>query len=168
MPTAPRPDLSGKTDAIGQTQDMGVSTLERAQTEPAIRMRQRSLLEVGRDHAVIQYEHQNINSGLGRAPLVHTAQGRDRRLSLFNGMVGAGSMMLVNDPRETSNLRDLPDHASQRAKLFEPLARPEILHVDRAPFPLAQARACTPFRSGHGTTLGHTQETWIRPITSST
>ena len=135
------PDETGgnTTDAIGQTHDIGTTILDRAKIEPAIGMQGLSLISEERSYAFIQYDHQNINAGLGMPPRVHTVRTRDWRLSMFEGVEWGELYNLRNDPDELRNLWDSPDHSQQRSELVETLARLEINHVDRVPFPTAYA-----------------------------
>jgi len=135
------PDSSGpeRTDAIGQTHDIGTTILERARIEPAIGMQGRSLLSGSRDAAFIQYDHQKINRGLGVSPRIHTLRDRDWRLSMIDGVDWGEMYNLREDPNELRNLWDSPQHAKQRAELIERLARLEIANCDRMPFPTSQA-----------------------------
>ncbi len=135
------PDNAGpkQTDKIGQTHDIGTTILERARIEPAIGMQGQSLLSGGRDAAFIQYDHQKVNAGLGISPRIHTLRSRDWRLSMIDGIEWGELYHLAEDPNEFRNLWDNPQYAGQRADMIEMLARLEIAHVDRAPFPVAQA-----------------------------
>ncbi len=126
-------------DAIGQTHDIGPTILERARIEPAIGMQGRSLLSGARDDAFMQYDHQSTNPGLGTPPRVHTVRTRDWRLSLIDGADWGELYDLKTDPQEFRNLWNDPSAARQRAELTETLARLEIAHADRVPFPTAHA-----------------------------
>ncbi|MCB1391141.1 MAG: sulfatase-like hydrolase/transferase [Rhodobacteraceae bacterium] len=135
------PDRRGpaSTGAMGQTHDIGTTILDRARIAPAIGMQGISLLEGGRDEALIQYDHQKTNPGIGQGPRVHTLRHGRWRLSLIAGVDWAELYDLDSDPGELVNLWNSPDHAGVRADLLERLARAEIAAVDRAPFPVAQA-----------------------------
>ncbi|MEL7149522.1 MAG: sulfatase-like hydrolase/transferase [Pseudomonadota bacterium] len=135
----PRRNQTPTTDVIGQTHDIGVTILERARIEPAIGMQGQSLLEGGRDLAFIQYDHQTTNPGLGRPPRVHTIRTARWRLSLFDGTQWGELYDLETDPGEFENLWDDPNSADACAALIEALARAEISHVDRVPFPVSHA-----------------------------
>lgn len=127
------------TNQIGQTHDIGVSILERAQIEPAIGMQGKSLFGRPRESALIQYDHQADNPGLGMPPRVHTLRTQKWRLSLFDGADWGELYDLENDPGEFRNLWDDPAHSRARAEMVLSLARAEIEHVDRAPFPTVRA-----------------------------
>jgi arylsulfatase A-like enzyme len=128
-----------RTDAMGQTHDIGATILERARVEPAIGMHGRSLLEGGRDAALIQYDHQKDNPGLGIGPRVHTLRAGEWRLSLFEGVDWGELYNLECDPGEFRNLWVDGAYADIKAALMERLARAEIASVDRAPFPTGRA-----------------------------
>ncbi len=130
---------AGRTDAIGQTHDIGVTVLERAKIEPAIGMQGQSLFNAPRDAAFMQYDHQNTKRGIGEAPRVHTLRDHRWRMSLFDNVDWGELYDLENDPGEFRNLWDDPEHAEIRAELTLKLLRAEIANVDRAPFPSAQA-----------------------------
>ncbi|MEM6387379.1 MAG: sulfatase-like hydrolase/transferase [Pseudomonadota bacterium] len=135
----PAQSEASTTDGIGQTQDIGVTILDRAKIEPAIGMQGQSLLDGARDAAFIQYDHQTTNPGLGRPPRVHTLRTKRWRLSMFDGVPWGELYDLEQDPNEFENLWDVPSHAHQRAAMIEQLARAEISHVDRVPFPVRHA-----------------------------
>lgn len=135
-PDAPK---ATRTDAIGQTHDIGPTILDRARIQPAIGMQGRSLLHGGRDVAFIQYDHQSVSAGLGMPPRIHTVRDARYRLSMFDGVAWGELYDLETDPGEFINLWDDPAHTTQRAALIETLARQEIATVDRAPFPTAHA-----------------------------
>jgi len=127
------------SEQIGQTHDIGVTILERAKIEPAIGMQGRSLLDEARQSAFIQYEHQSVNSGLGRPPRVHTLRTKNWRLSIFDGVESGELYNLRDDPDELKNLWSDPAYADDRAALMEKLLRQEIAHQDSVPFPVAHA-----------------------------
>ena len=135
-PAAPN---SNRTQAFGQTIDIGPTILERAKIEPAIGMQGRSLFAEPRDHAFIQYEHQVTNAGLGGPPRVHSIRSADWRISVFHGVTWGELYDLKNDPGELYNLWDAPEAAEAKAQMMEALLRAEIAHVDNAPHPTAQA-----------------------------
>ncbi len=135
----PTDQTSTRTDAIGQTLDLGTTILDRARVEPAIGMQGISLLNEKRDYAFIQYDHQKTNPGLGIGPRVHTIRDARWRISVFDNVEWGELYDLENDPRELVNLWESPDHANIRAHLILKLARAEIACVDRTPFPTSQA-----------------------------
>ena len=135
----PADRASKRTDAIGQTHDLGTTILDRANVEPAIGMQGISLLTESRDFAFIQYDHQKTNPGLGIGPRVHTIRDPRWRISVFENVDWGELYDLANDPGELANLWDSPDHSDVRAQLILTLARAEIACVDRTPFPTAQA-----------------------------
>lgn len=126
-------------DAIGQTHDIGVTILERAQIEPAIGMQGQSLIQGSRTAAFIQYDHQKQNPGIGRGPRVHTLRWDRWRLSVFDNVEWGELYDLVDDPGEFQNLWNDKNYSTTRAQLTERLLREEIASVDRAPFPTGQA-----------------------------
>ena len=131
--------ISTRTDAIGQTLDLGTTILDRACIEPAIGMQGISLLSDEREFAFIQYDHQKTNPGLGIGPRVHSVRDPRWRLSIFANVDWGELYDLEADPGELRNLWDDPAHSQTRARLTLALARAEIANVDRAPFPTAQA-----------------------------
>ena len=135
----PETRKSARTDAIGQTHDLGTTILDRASIEPAIGMQGISLLSDARDFAFIQYDHQKTNPGLGIGPRVHTLRDPRWRFSVFANVDWGEMYDLETDPGELRNLWDDPAHAETRARLTLALVRAEIANVDRAPFPTAQA-----------------------------
>lgn len=122
-------------DDFGQTHDIGTTILERAKIEPAWGMQGQSLLDGGRDRAFIQYEHQALNPVLGDVPRVHTVRQGPWRLSVFHGVDWGELYNLDADPGEFENLWDDPGSAVAKAQMMETLARLEIAHKDRAPYP---------------------------------
>ena len=135
----PQSCMAARTEAIGQTHDLGTTILDRASIEPAIGMQGISLLSDARDFAFIQYDHQKTNPGLGIGPRVHTLRDPRWRFSVFANVDWGEMYDLETDPGELRNLWDDPAHAETRARLTLALVRAEIANVDRAPFPTAQA-----------------------------
>lgn len=135
----PEDPVSARTDAMGQTHDIGPTILDRARVAPAIGMQGISLLDQNRKVALIQYEHQKTNPGIGQGPRVHSLRYENWRLSLIAGVDWGELYDLAADPGEFTNLWYSADHAAIRAELIERLARAEIDAIDRAPFPVSQA-----------------------------
>lgn len=135
----PEAPTAAVRDEIGQTHDIGVTILERARIEPAIGMQGQSLLSAGRESALIQYDHQTANSGIGHPPRIHTVRTDRWRLSLIDGVAWGELYDLAKDPGELFNLWDDPAARDAKAELIEALARLEIHYADRAPFPVSHA-----------------------------
>lgn len=132
---------SGKrTDAIGQTQDIGTTILERAVIEAPWGMQGRDLMNgLDRSAAFIQYAHQKPMDGLAVRPHVHTVRDARFRLSVFQGMNWGELYDLDNDPGEFENLWDHVDMVNVKLRLLEELAQAEIAHVDQSPMPTGRA-----------------------------
>jgi arylsulfatase A-like enzyme len=136
----------GRTEALGSTKDIAATVLERAGLAPYIGLQGKSLLSVSQGEAdsaqadiLIQYDHQRINTGLGRPPRVHTLLYDRWRISVFQGVEWGELYDLETDPGEFMNLWDDPTHAEEKARLMERLLRAELDHIDTVPVPTAQA-----------------------------
>ena len=131
-----------RTDAIGQTHDIGVTILERAKVEPAFGMQGRMLGGLGgagREFAFIQYDHQKTNPGIGLEPRIHTIRDRNWRLSVVDGEAWGELYDLVSDPQEIENLWSEPVASKDKARLMEILVRAEMATIDRSPRPTGLA-----------------------------
>ncbi|KEQ04237.1 sulfatase family protein [Pseudorhizobium pelagicum] len=135
----PDQERAVRRSRFGQTMDIGTTILDRGRIEAAIGMQGISLLEHARDSALIQYDHQKDNPGIGTGPRVHTLRTGLFRLSIFDSIDWGEFYDLAQDPGELVNLWDDPAYADARASVMELLARAEIASVDRSPFPTAQA-----------------------------
>ena len=131
-----------RTDAFGQTQDIGTTILEHARIEPALGM-QGAVLEVaggaGRDAAHIQYETQRTQEAFGTWPRAHSVLFKNWRLTIYLGNCPNELFDLENDPGEMTNLWDSADYAAVKAQLLEKLAELEIASANRVPLPTDQA-----------------------------
>ena len=139
-------NLAGRSDAMGSTKDIAATILERARLAPFIGLQGKSLLsiingeaEAVQDDILVQYDHQRVNTGLGRAPRVHTLLHDRWRISVYQGVEWGELHDLESDPGEFVNLWDDPDHATKKASLVERLLRAELDHIDTVPTPTAQA-----------------------------
>ena len=143
----PASDRRGiRSAALASTKDIAATLLERARLAPYIGLQGNSLLPIVdgeadtvQDDILIQYDHQRINAGLGRAPRVHTLVDARWRISVFQGVAWGELYDLDNDPGEFANLWDDPAHAGEKAGLIERLLRAEMDHIDTVPVPTAQA-----------------------------
>ncbi|MEM6498263.1 MAG: sulfatase-like hydrolase/transferase [Pseudomonadota bacterium] len=134
-------DVSGqRTDAIGQTHDIGATILERAKVECAWGMQGENLFgQQGRDVAFIQYAHQKEMDEIGVSPNIHTVRDGRYRLSILQNMTWGELYDIDEDPGEFQNLWDDPKLAQEKARLMERLVRAELAHVDRSPMPTGRA-----------------------------
>ncbi|MEM9707237.1 MAG: sulfatase-like hydrolase/transferase [Pseudomonadota bacterium] len=136
----PEGEHGARSDAIGQTLDIGTTVLERAQIEVAWGMQGLDLFgDTTRDAAFIQYAHQKSMDEVDVVPNIHTVRDGRYRLSVFKDMAWGELYDLGADPGEYTNLWDAPEARDQKLRMFELLIRAEIDHVDRTPFPTGRA-----------------------------
>jgi arylsulfatase A-like enzyme len=140
------PDRDARRSALASTKDIAATVLERAGLAPYIGMQGGSLLPAlggdarpGQEEVLIQYDHQRVNAGLGRAPRVHTLVDARWRISVFQGVEWGEFYDLENDPGEFINLWADAAHASEKARMMERLLRAELDHIDTVPIATAQA-----------------------------
>ncbi|MFV0246271.1 MAG: sulfatase [Qingshengfaniella sp.] len=135
----PRGVQGQRTDAIGQTHDIGTTILERARVEAAYGMQGRDLMTAPRDAALIQYSHQKFMDGLPIRPHVHTLRDARYRISVYQD-AGWGELYdLKTDPGEFTNLWDDPASREIKLAFLERLTQAELAAVDQAPAPVARA-----------------------------
>lgn len=125
-----------RTDAIGQTLDIGVSILERAHIEPSVGMQGIALTKGGREAALIQFEQQSTHPVLGPAPRVHTVRSPRWRMTVLQGFDRGELYDLAEDPDELRNLWDDPGAAQAKHEMTALLLRLELAAIDRVPLPV--------------------------------
>jgi len=136
----PQANAAGRTDQIGQTQDIGTTVMERARIEPAWGMQGQDLFgSKQRPAAFIQYAHQNKMDELGVPPQIHSVRDHRYRLSVLHGMDWGELYDLQQDPGEFHNLWSDPASSGPKQRLLELLVRAEIAHVDQTPMPTSRA-----------------------------
>ncbi|MEM6637372.1 MAG: sulfatase-like hydrolase/transferase [Pseudomonadota bacterium] len=129
-----------RTDAIGQTHDIGTTILERAAIEAPWGMQGVDLMaETDRKAAFIQYAHQKSMDGLGVRPNIHSVRNARYRMSVFQGLNWGELYDLEADPGEFDNLWSDPQMAPVKLQLLEQLAQSEMAHVDQSPMPTGRA-----------------------------
>jgi arylsulfatase A-like enzyme len=144
-PRGERDNASDALQTLVSTIDLAPSILERAGLAAYEGMQGESFLARmhgepgGRDHVLIEYDHQRVLPLTGKRPRVHTLVTSRWRLSLWRDL-GEGELFdLDADPHEFSNLWGMPEYASVRSQLLEQLARAQLSAVDSVPLPTGTA-----------------------------
>lgn len=134
------------THALAGTVDIPATILARAQLASFHGMQGRNLLPVlagheaaGRDAVLIEEDGHAPTFGLTVPVRVRTVVTATHRLTLYDQPGWSELYDLRSDPNELVNLIDDPRHASERAHMFELLARELMMADDRSPFPLGRA-----------------------------
>ncbi len=138
----PKGVKNSRSDAFGQTLDIGTTILEHAKIEAAVGMQGKVLSPAGgdgRDAVHIQYETQRTQEAFGPRPRAHSIVHDGWRLTMYLGKCPNELFCLEDDPGEMTNLWDSAAHAATKAMLIEKLAELEIAVADRVPLPTAQA-----------------------------
>jgi arylsulfatase A-like enzyme len=144
-PQADRESAPGAVTSLVSTIDLAPSILERAGLAAYEGMQGRSFLAQahgaasGRDHVLIEYDHQRVLPLTGKPPRVHTLVTGRWRLSLWRDLLEGELFDLQEDPNEFRNRWNDPEHATVRAELLEQLARAQMAAVDCVPLPTGTA-----------------------------
>jgi len=135
-----------RTNALASTKDIPATILARAGLAPFVGMQGKSLAPIIKgdvaavqDNILVQYDHQRVNTGLGRPPKVHTLLDGRWRISVFQGVAWGELYDLETDPGEFDNLWDDPNHTVVKSRLIEEMLRAELDAIDTVPIPTAQA-----------------------------
>lgn len=144
-PRAERQNVPEALQTLVSTIDLAPSILERAGLAAYEGMQGHSFLAQvhgeasGRDHVLIEYDHQRVLPLTGKPPRVHSLVTNRWRLSLWRGLPEGELFDLEKDPHEFRNLWNAHDHSTVRAQLVEQLARAQMAAVDSVPLPTGTA-----------------------------
>lgn len=127
------------SDALCSTVDLAATILERAGLSPFNGNQGRSFLPVvhgskgERNETLIEYNDGGKRLGFERPARVRSLIAGDWRYTIYRDQSWGELYDLANDPAETHNLWDSPDHRDDRAHLSERLNQHLIAQMDESP-----------------------------------
>ena len=127
------------TDALCSTVDLAATILDRAGLQPFNGNQGQSFLpavagEGGpRDEALIEYNDGGNRLGFKNPARVRALVTKDWRYTVYKDQTWGELYDLQNDPNETQNLWNSPDHVDVRARLSERLSHHLIAQMDESP-----------------------------------
>ncbi len=133
------------SESLACTVDLGMTILERADLGPYHGMQGQSLLPAiqdngeGRQEVLIEYNDSMARLGFEKPPRVRALVSKDWRFTIYNDQSWGELYNLQNDPHETHNLWDSPDHRPIRDGFAERMNHHLIALMDESP--LAQRLA---------------------------
>ena len=126
-------------NALCSTVDLAATILDRAGLQPFNGNQGQSFLPVTqgqdthRDEALIEYNDGGNRLGFDKPARVRALLTRNWRYTVYHDQDWGELYDIVNDPDETQNLWDSPDHQQIRADLSERLIHHLIAQMDESP-----------------------------------
>jgi arylsulfatase A-like enzyme len=127
------------TSALASTIDLSASILDRAGLDPYFGIQGQSFLpclqsaDQHRDKLLIEFNDGFARNGFERSARVRTIVTDQWQLSVYRDQDWGELYDLKQDPLQTRNLWDDPDHVSVKAALFESLTQLLIAQMDESP-----------------------------------
>lgn len=135
----PTQETAPKTDAMASTIDLSATILDRVGLTPYRGMQGQSFLKSldgetpHRDELFIEYNDGPARLGFETPARMRALRDEDWRITMYGGEDWGELYDLRNDPNETHNLWDSPDHQEIRAELLLRLNHHLIAQMDESP-----------------------------------